>query len=113
MVHISIYANDVALNHVPRTAGTPIRSTFHLDLHMYVYHGCLIAEESVNGGIVLAEEREARLARRRVRDIALRLLPSEKKLYNVEGSADSAQSLRTYVRTSAYIYVCTAAYARP
>ena len=41
------------------------------------------------------------------------LLPSEKKLYNAEGSADSAQSLRTYVRTSTYIYICMAAYTWP
>ena len=40
------------------------------------------------------------------------LLP-QRELYNAERSADSAQSLRTYIRTSTYIFVCTAAYARP
>ena len=72
--------------------------------------------ERRNRALESTEERETRLARRRVGTELCELhslLPSEKKLYNAEGSADSAQSLRTYVRTSTYIYVCTAAYARP
>ena len=59
MFHVSIYANNVALR--PALPLTSIRSTFDLDLHMYVYHGMrkreeklgLVVEESVNGGIVL------------------------------------------------------------
>ena len=64
--------------------------------------------ERRNRALESTEERETRLARRRVGKELCELhslLPSEKKLYNAEGSADSAQSLRTYVRPRTYTFV--------
>ena len=62
-----------------------------------------------------AEEREARLARRRVRDRALRAAQStaqrEEALQCRRERGFHAEL--TYIHTSTYIYVCTAAYAQP
>ena len=74
---------------------------------------CRRERERRNRALESAEEREARLARWRVRDRALRAAQStaqrEEALQRRRERGFRAEF--TYVRT--YIYVCTAAYARP
>ena len=107
MFHVSIYANDVPRSDQPLTSICTCTCIMDAQERREARLSRRRERERRNRALESAEEREARLARRRVRDSrqssATCTVYCAAKLYNAEGSADSAQSLRKYVRTSTYI----------